>query len=239
MTALSTQVSQPLRKSSHLEHKTKRSNRLTHGIYGEVKQPIIEKNVIGLWEPPSYIASGYTVKFRKASFDKNIDWRCFYSGVLCSQPVKLKPYCNDNSKLMPWLGTKDHLIPLRRGCDEKIDINRYPVALVWSSQIVNQTLGLAPFLIRLKIREWLSTTPFDRNDSSIDAAQNLKWIIINMLDEFRIKGRYPWSRKLSGAYWYPEVSIPLMQKWYDMETTFLLLNENDRDQYIKSFAWQF
>lgn len=239
MTALSTQIYPPLRKPSHLEHKTKRSNRLTHGIYGEVKQPIIEKNVIGLWEPPSYISSGHTVKFRKAIFDENIDWRCFYSGVLCSQLVKLKIHCDDNLKLMPWLGTKDHLIPLRRGISGQLDINRFPVALVWSSQIVNQTLGLTPFPIRLKIREWLSTTSFDRNDSSIEAGQNLKWIIVNMLDEFRIKGRFPWSRKLSGAYWHPEISTHLMQNWHKMETSFLSLNEKDRDQYIKSFSWQF
>ena len=110
---------------------------------------------------------------------------------------------------------------------------------MWTSNIVNKTIGLAPLPVRLKIREWLTTTSFDREDLSVEAGQNLRWIVIDMLNEFRINGRFPWSRKISGAFWYPEISTPLMNKWHKMEYEFLLLREDDRDSYINSFSWQF
>lgn len=229
----------PKHEQKHFEHKLKRNDRFAQGIYGVVQEPIISKDILGFWDPPSYLSSRHTVKYRRASFTSGIDWRCFYSGVVCSPPVNLKSHANHDSKVMPWMGTKDHLVPLRKGLNDRVDLSHLSTSLVWTSNVINQTIGLAPLPVRLKIREWLSTTAFDRNDLSIESGQNLRWIIIDMLNEFRINGRFPWSRKLSGAFWYPEISGPLMQKWHKMEYEFLLLNEYDRDQYIKSFVWQF
>lgn len=159
---------------------------------------------------------------------------------MLSNPLTNKGiYWNHDCKILPWMGTRDHLVPIRRGVPDAIDQAHLSSSMVWTSNVVNQTIGLAPFPIRLKIREWISTTSFDRNDLSIESGNNLRWIVINMLDEFRIKGRFPWSRNANGYYWYPSISIPLMTKWSKMELEFLSLNDLERDQYIKSFVWYF
>lgn len=223
---------------SHLEHKIKRHERFSKGIYGVVQEPVLLSGVIGLWEPPSYLTSRTTVRFRKTFSPSMLDWRCFYSGVICDYKTP-RVSCNHDSRVMPWMGTRDHLVPLRKGLYERVDLGKLPTSLVWTSNVVNQTIGLAPLPVRLKIREWLSTTAFDRNNRSVEAGQNLRWIVIDMLNEFRIKGRFPWSRNSHGKFWYPEISSPLMQKWYQMEIDFLSLKDDDRDQYIKSFVWNF
>ena len=193
----------PRHEQRHFEHKLKRHDRLAHGVYGTTHDPVIPKGVIGLWEPPSYLTSRHTVKFRRSLVHSNIDWRCFYSNVICPPLKNLKPKFNHDSNITPWMGTKDHLVPLRKGLDDRVDLAYLPSSLVWTSNIVNKTIGLAPLPVRLKIREWLTTTSFDREDLSVEAGQNLRWIVIDMLNEFRINGRFPWSRKISGAFWYP------------------------------------
>ena len=83
------------------------------------------------------------------------------------------------------------------------------------------------------------TIPYDRNDRSTEAGMNMRWLIIKLLDDFRINGRYPWSRNPNGNWWYPEVSEPLMRRWYDMERGFMALDANARDAWIRNFTWQF
>jgi hypothetical protein len=220
----------------HLLHKQKRNERFARGVYGVVQPPVKHPGVITLCEPPSYLTSRHTVRFRKLVWT-GIDWRCFYSGVECYW-LKKNAH-NHDSKVLPWLGTKDHLVPIRRGVPENVGLSKYSSSMLWTSNIANQTLGLAPLPVRLKIREWLSTTTFDRTSLTIESGNALRWILIDMLDEFRFNGRFPWSRNQHGQYWNATVSVPLMNKWYNMEREFLALNEIDRDQYIKSFVWYF
>jgi hypothetical protein len=222
----------------HLVHKQKRNERFAQGVYGEIKTPTIEKDVIGLWEPPSYLSSRQAVRFRKSKIP-TADYRCFYSSVLSEPVIHSGNRVNHACSILPWMGTRDHLVPIRRGIPGVIDQAHRSSSMVWTSNVVNTTIGLAPLPIRLKVREWLSTTSFDRNSLSIDSGSNLRWIVIDMLNEFRIKGRFPWSRNALGCYWYPSISIPLMDKWRKMEEEFLSLNEIDRDSYVKNFVWYF
>jgi len=228
----------PKAARKHHKHKVKRHERFAQGVYGEIQKPIISKNIIGLWEPPSYYSSRNTIKYKKFHLP-TIDYRCFYSSVVCLPVTHKREKWNHDSKVMPWMGTKDHLVPIRRGVPESMSLSNFGSSLVWTSNVVNQTIGLAPLPIRLKIREWLTTTAFDRNNLSVESGANLRWIIIDMLEEFRIKGRFPWSRNSLGLFWYPSISNPLMDKWYKMEKDFLTLNETERDQYIKNFCWYF
>lgn len=224
----------------HQFHKTLRHERLENGIYGITQDPVLLKDIIGYWEPPSYLDSRQALKNRKHQCYINSDYRCFYLGVNCNyiqnRPINL----NHDPKLMPWLATKDHLVPIRRSVAElAIDVGKYPPATVLSSNIANVTFGLSPLPVRLKIREWLSTSAYDRNDTSVAAGNNLRWLIIKMLNDFRINGRFPWSRTKNGTWWYPQISEPWMIRCCRMEQEFLELNEKDRDLWIKKFVWNF
>jgi hypothetical protein len=83
------------------------------------------------------------------------------------------------------------------------------------------------------------TTAIDREDRSLAAGENMKWLIISMLNEFRLKGRYPWSRKPDGSWWYPEMSVPFMERMLHLEKEFLALRGNDRDAWISGLTWRF
>jgi hypothetical protein len=138
------------------------------------------------------------------------------------------------------MGTRDHLVPARRFVSNqpRIFIN-YTSAKIWSARIVNLTLGLSPLPVRLKIRQWLQTVNFDRTDCSPESGANVRWIIVDMLDTFRIQGRYPWSLNSQGQWWYPELSEPFMNRMWKMEQEFLGLDSLGREQWIQKFCWNF
>lgn len=224
----------------HLRHKTVRHERLNNGIYGTIQEPVIPTGIIGYWEPPSYLKSRESIKNKKHIIRNTYDDRCFYLGVKCYFIQHRPSNLNHSAILMPWLATKDHLVPVRRSIvSSSVDISKYPPATVLTSNIANVTLGLSPLPVRLKIREWLSTRPYDRNDNSVVAGNNLRWLIIKMLDDFRINGRFPWSRTKHGTWWYPDISEPWILRCYKMEKEFLELKDNDRDTWIKNFVWNF
>ena len=225
---------------SHLISKDLRNTRFKEKIYGEICEPIIPKNIIGIWEPPSYLRSRLTCKHKSSiigdGIDRNLDLRCFFTGVICHLPSGK----NMDPKILPWMGTKDHLVPARRHVDGCFaDVNRYPSTLVWTSNMVNVTLGLTPLLVRLKVRQWLMTIPYNRTDCSVLAGHNMKWLIIKLLDDFRINGRYPWSRRPDGRGWDPAIHDTFMNNMRQAESKFLSLSDVDRDQFIKRFAWRF
>lgn len=83
------------------------------------------------------------------------------------------------------------------------------------------------------------TTAIDREDRSMAAGENMKWLIISMLDEFRLNGRYPWSRKPDGSWWYPDISKPFMERMLHLEQEFLALGGKDRDAWISGLTWRF
>ena len=226
-------------------HKNRRYDRFDKGIYGEILQPVVQKGVIAYYEPPTYLNSRNTVKRYNYeinnSIDLSLDKRCFYTGIVSwADPKNVSTGYSQDPKIIPWMGTKDHLVPARRFVPNcPIVIGNYNCTKVWCSNIANVTLGLVPLPIRLKIRNWLSTTPYPRDDISIEAGHNIKWLIISMLDDFRINGRYPWSRNKEGKWWYPNISEPLMKKWWKMEIEFLSLNDEERNKWINNFVYQF
>lgn len=228
----------------HEEHKKERGLRFNKQIYGVVREPIIPKGVIEVWNPPTYLAARRTANHSTTSMRDQIprllDMRCFYTGVLC-EPPPMKPLIgwNQDARVLPWLGTRDHLVPARRHVPRCHVVSQYPTTLVWSSNVVNATLGLSPLLVRLKIRQWLMTIPFDRNDNSVEAGLNMRWLIIKLVNEFRIEGRYPWSRNSYGEWWNPNISIPFIKRMGKVELEFLLLNDSDRNEWIKHLNWNF
>jgi hypothetical protein len=228
----------------HQHHKRIRSQRLSEGVYGVVHKPTLPSNVIGIWIPPSYAHSHMLAQQPTAKHhdgvDRHWDSRCFYSGVNITAAPSVPPRgWNTDARKMPWLGTRDHLVPRRRHVHSEVQTQNYTSSLVWCSNVVNVTLGMAPLLVRLKIRQWLMTTPYDRHDVSVAAGLNMRWLIIHYLDWFRIEGRYPWSRRERGDWWNPEVQQLFMQRMWHKEREFLTLSQADRDAYVHNFRWQF
>jgi hypothetical protein len=229
----------------HSDAKESRNRRFGEKIYGVVHAPVIPKGVIGAWDPPTYLQSRRTSMHSATvlndGIDRKLDLRCFYTGVVCDPPpAKPESGWNMDPKLIPWMGTRDHLVPARRdvpGCP--IDLSKHRSTLVWSSHMANVVFGLTPLLVKLKIRQWMVTIPYDRDDRSIWAGHNIKWLIINLLDDFRINGRYPWSRKHDGSWWYPRISEPFMARMWRAEERFLALDEDGRNRFIREFSWQF
>lgn len=229
-------------------HKSTRQARLTNGIYGIIKQPILNKGNITFNELPTYYQS-HTTSYRVgARMFKNsdipinqlLDLRCFYTGIVCSPASIDLSKVNHSATAMPWLGTKDHLVPARRGVKNcPIDLGKFNDSKVWCSNVINVTLGLVPLPIRLKIRQWLMTAQYDKNDTSIEAGENMRWILINMIQDFRINDRLVWSRKADDNWWYPEISTPLMDKWWKMELEFLSLDHDRRNDWVENFVYHF
>lgn len=239
------EASQGRRHRIHEQHKSERNNRFSSGIYGTVKSPVVPRGIVGIWEPPSYRSSRLTASHNATALNdginRRLDFRCFYTGVVCDvPPVKPPVGWNHDPRTMPWLGTRDHLVPARRNIPGRPTVfMHHEPSIVWSSNVANVTLGLTPLPVRIRIRQWLMTTAIDRDDRSIEAGENMKWLIISMLDEFRIRGRYPWSRKTDGGWWYPEISEPFMARMLDLEGRFLALDAAGREAWISSMDWRF
>lgn len=227
-------------RRDHDEEKLRRAERLDRGVYGVVQAPVLPPWP-GCDDPPGYLDArnaGLAVKRAKGGSAIGADLRCFYSGVL--SPPDPSPGDRDARK-RPWAGTRDHLVPLRRGVPTWLGGTEglRPDALAWSSAVANTTLGLAPLAVRLRVREWLSADGFDRSDTSVEAGGNLRWLVIRHLDAFRWKGRYPWSRRPDGTFWDPGFSLPFMRDMEAMEKAFLRRTQEERDAWIRNFDWRF
>ena len=234
-----------VRHLKHEQHKQQRHQRLNSGVYGTVHTPVIEPGDPVLHHTPSYTASRHTsnqIRFQiRDGVDRKLDMRCFYTGIELSAFPKDPPSgWNHDPQLQPWLGTRDHLVPARRAVEgQPRTFVNYASTQVWCSNLVNVTLGLTPLVVRLKLRCWLRTVRIRRDCPSLLDAQNLRWWLIHSLDSFRIQGRFPWSRNSQQQWWNRDISEPLMQRWWFMEQQFLALNEQQRDQWIQNFDWQF
>ena len=233
----------------HRTEKVKRAERLSKGVYGEVGTPVIGPEPVAV-DPPSYFASSRTYRSIRSSRDcgwpPTFSTPCFYTGVESPPMNPRDPITNFDPRLVPWLGTRDHIPPLRRslaaaaGQDvEVVDFSRRQPAFVWSSYVANATLGLVPLPVRLKIREWLSTSDFDRADTSVEAGNNVRWLIIRMIDEFRIGKRLPWSRDEHQRWWDPDLQRPFMRHMAAFEQRFLDADEQGRDRMVRDFEWRF
>ena len=232
------------KKLKNIQCRRDRDVRFENQIYGIVQNPIIPKNIIGFWEPPSYIDSRLIIKSNRKQLLElsnivNLNLRCFYTGVSCQ--IHNEDKSGGNPIHIPWFGTKDHLVPARRDIryynpNKNLDTSQ---TIIWSSYIVNNIFKSTPMMIKLKVRQWLKTIPYDRNDVSVTAGLNMKWLIIKLLDEFRIDKRYPWSCKFNGSWFNPDISEPFMNRMLNFEREFLLLTDEEQNTWISNFNWQF
>ncbi len=231
------------RTSLHDNAKSARNARFALGVYGVVRKPFLQSGAVVVHEPPGYLASRRTARsaadWLRDGVDRKLDFRCFYSSIPCKPTPSLLGLVRDPVRA-PFLPTRDHLVPMRRNIPgSPLNPGIHPSTLVWTANIVNTTLGLAPLLVRLKIRQWLMTSPFDREDVSAGSGANVRWVIIDMLDSFRVHRRYPWSRAPDGTWWNPAVSEPFMRRMWAAELRFLTLGEDGREKFIKDLRWQF
>lgn len=228
-----------------------RQDTLQRKSEGKVGQSILPVFIRGVeprtYDVPCYKDSNLTAKFhnktvakrKRQNFIGRVDNRCFFTGV------KMEAYAETIGKIVfaesPWGGTRDHLVPTRKNYPlewRQREILNQPISTIWCAHIVNRTFNQAPMPVKLKIRQWLSTTHFDRN-TSYEAGINVKWIVVSMLDEFRYKNRLLWAfDDVPGEYLNPE-SKNFMTKMHAMEREFLALDTNDRNDYINHFHWNF
>ncbi len=228
------------RQAAHASAKAARHERLSKGVYGDVQKPSLLQGPCKAYDLPSITASSRTCKMLKAQqqdgIDRKLDWRCFYTGT------NVYPASSDllifDPRQVPWMGSKDHLIPARRGAGDTFAHGKKPI-LVWSSFGVNSTLGLAPAPVRLTIRRWLSCDQRDPEDTSLEAGLRIRWKVIEYLDFFRINGRYPWSRKADGHYWDPKTSEPFMHHMQILEQRLLLAKDQELERMVSHFSWRF
>jgi hypothetical protein len=223
----------------HAEEHARRARRLSSGVYGEVSLPVLPPGGCAC-DPLTFRASARTAREiaaqRSDGIDRRLDLRCFFTGVRCDDDPATG--ADRDARKLPWIGTRDHLVPARRDVPGAQPFAGRP-ALVWASNVANVTLGLAPLHVRLKVREWLSAAPYDRDDRSVEAGMNMRWLIIHYLDFFRVGGRYPWSRDADGRWWNPAFSAPFMARAMDMEARFLSLGDAGRDLWVRKFDWSF
>ena len=236
------------RRALHETIREERAARFARGVVGVVQRVRLDPHPGFFAEPPAYQQSARTasqvIAQRRDGVDRKLDLRCFFTGVTCD-PTPTGAGANRDPRLQPWLGTRDHLVPLRRGVVGAPDglSTAAQTSLVWSSNVANITLGLAPLLVRLTIRRWLQTMPFDRNDTSAEAGMRVRWILIELLDHFRMRpigGWYPWSRmEGTEAWWDPSLQVPFMARMWEQEAAFLALDPKGRDAFIEGLRWQF
>lgn len=244
MTTLAALSRSAMRRRTHEEMKLERAARFARNVYGQ-KQPTPQFPAVPgfIYEPPSYVQSMRAARLARHP-DANfllLDKRCFFTGVMADD-VRVG-HENIDPRLRPWIGTRDHLVPMRRNVPgEPSEIaDKAHTTTVWSCHVANVTLGLAPLLVRLTMRRWLMTIPFDREDRSVENGNRLRWTIINLMDEFRLEGRFPWSRKegVSAAWWNPAISEPFMQRMWEAERHFISLDHRSRERFIDTLSWRF
>lgn len=225
------------RIQQHTDAHATRVARLQRGVYGAVQAPVLPRGRIVLHDLPSYTESHWVVRsWSQHKTLEGVPARCFYTGV----PLTLATVLDRDPRRAPWLPTRDHLVPLRRQVPGMPAVGpQHATAQVLSANVVNVTLGLAPLLVRLKIRSWLRTVPFDPDDLSTDAGNNLRWVVIDMINDFRILGRLPWSRDAHGQWWDPEISRPFMARMHAAESAFLDLDLHARQAFIETHRWTF
>ena len=234
-----------MKNEVHEAEKLKRHNRLVSGVYGKIHAPVFMFGSC-FYEPPSYSSARFIARHGQSGDIAAISpdlMKCFYTGVQClaSTESKIHP------RLNPWVGTGDHMVPVRRHARDGMtangntppDICRYYPALIWCSNVVNNMLGPVPLPVRLNIRLWMQTLNYARDDTA--DGENMRWIIINLLEHFRMKhtGRYFWSRKIDGTWWEPEIQNMLMESCYRTEKSFLEMNEKERNSFIISYRWHY
>jgi hypothetical protein len=230
-------------------HKLQRAERFSRGVFGKPgRANITPVPGFSIVDPPDYETSRRAALRGKADLfasDRD-DWRCFFTGVLCdTSPVPVGE--QRAATQIPFQLTRDHLVPVRRGVAllanaPKPPSDRNRRDLVVASAIVNETLRDAPLLVRLKLRDWLMTVPFDRNDRSIAMGENIRWLVVEMLSHFKYRGFLMWSRKHEASgdrWWFPDLQAPFMERMFDAERQFLALNVEERCQFIKNNDWLF
>lgn len=236
------------RRALHETIREERAARFARGILGQVTRVRLPPVPGFVADPPVYRqaarAASQVVSQRRDGVDRKLDLRCFFTGVACD-PNPTRDGTNRDPRLQPWLGTRDHLVPLRRGvagAPPELAIAAQ-TSIVWASNVANITLGLAPLLVRLTIRRWLMTIPFDRNDTSVEGGTQVRWIMIELLDHFRMRpfGEwYPWSRvEGTDSWWDASIQAPFMRRMWQEEARFLALEPGQRESYIEALRWQF
>jgi hypothetical protein len=230
------------RRLDHEQAKEIRAKRFAEGIYGVVQKPDLISRPDFVYEPPGFVEQtrvrslhGLLTKMEGQSNWRPPPLRCFYTGVILRQPDTSIP-----NHLQPWLNSKDHIVPVRRDIPGvPLDIKKVYMCSVRAASVVNGALGVAPMLVRLMIRRWLSTVPFERDEPDARTAHNVRWTVINMMDHFRHRERFPWSRNVYGSLWYPECQAFVDQMW-KAEAAFLdLKTDQERDEYYRTVTWQF
>ena len=229
------------RREYHEKQKFLRSKRIESGIYGKVCQPIIEKNSIGIWDPPSFTKSSEAARLlwrqRRYGINYNLDVRCFYTGVNLIIHDGITPF---EMVKNPWYHSKDHLVPIRQHYNGvKLDLSGYKNNFVLSSSIANVSFRVAPLLVKLKVRQWLMTTVYERDNPTTESGTNMRWLIFHYLEWFRINGRFPWSMRSNGVYWDNEIQIPFMNHMLKAEKEFLNLSIDEKDHFIRNLEWRF
>jgi hypothetical protein len=229
-------------RPSHALVRIQRSERLARGIRGFVHKPVLLDMDTVVHAQPGYLESRSMVRnlkhhgFPDPVFTPAL--RCFYTGTPCSIGPQTGP--GRDPLLEPWHPTRDHLVPVRRDVPGKTHCaSVLGGSTVLCSYIANTTLGLAPMAVKLKIRHWLSTARFDPSDTSVAAGANLRWLIISMLDDFRWRGRYPWSLDAGRRWWDRDFSQSFMDNMWKLEHAFLAMDERARNRYVGEFEWRF
>lgn len=229
------------RRLDHDEAKVTRFKRFASGVYGVVQKPDRPYSPDFHHEPPGFVEQdrvhalhGLRFKMEGENPWQPPPFRCFYTGVVLRASDQSYP-----AHLQPWLNSKDHIVPVRRDIPGvPLDIQKVYMCSVRCASVANGALGVAPMLVRLTIRRWMSTIRFERDEPDERTAHTVRWTIINLMNDFRHRERFPWSRDPAGNLWYPECQAFVERMW-KIEAHFLGLDTAQRDEFCRTFVWQF
>jgi hypothetical protein len=236
-----TSLTMSVRQAVHEGHKARRAERLDGGTYGHVWPAYVGCPRSVALPAPSFLESQADLRRARDAWYSGVQpsppLRCFYSGFRVGTQTRKAPVRDFDPRKVPLLGTKDHLIPVRRNHPDAPPYDPRGAVVVPSAHAVNATLGLAPMAVRLHVRRCLEWFAFDREETSDAAGLNLRWLIIRLIDAFRIDGRLPWSRRLDGTYWLGETSRTFMDEMFAFEQAFVVTGRRDRHTFVETAVW--
>lgn len=182
--------------------------------------------------PPWLTRTKYN-KFLNRQYVPN--WRCFISDVQCiafSEHNSVKASATDQNY---WALSIEHLIPLREQSDSR---SHRLVNQVFVGRKLNQSIGHIPLALKLHHRTQLRNCDYDRNDYSSDNFYIVRNYIIEVEDQMKLGGKYPWQPWTYEDTKYKLAAEDFCDELKKVDQEFLSLNVHERYKWFDEFKWK-
>lgn len=141
--------------------------------------------VYPFYDAPRWIKSGKLHLYIRRGWYP--DAKCWYSGIPLNFVFPQSYHQDKTLREIPWLVTREHLVPTRLQSD-----NNYPINIVFCGKYLNSQFGHSPFVIKLAAKREISRHTYDLNPTIETARYIFFDIVVPFFNQFKYKGKFLW-----------------------------------------------